>query len=196
MLCLLRNRAPMAVSRHEIIEIVWNGNWVTGDKGLNQAIWNLRKSLGDNAHTPVFIRTLPRQGYQWLFADSSKQASNLPQTLPFWPSVLTGFLLLIGTVAWMSGDNNTAPGQDHDSTHHDNIATAVYMVNDSIVVEMEDGCQKILNPKEGLVLMQPFLSSQGEHISFTVQQANSCKTVTLSVADGSRQEFDYCTLKT
>ena len=66
-LSILVDRAPQIVTRAEIIDVVWRGRHVTGDKGLNQALWSIRAALGDNSRDPHYVRTVPRLGYQWIY---------------------------------------------------------------------------------------------------------------------------------
>lgn len=51
------------LSKEEILRDVWADAFVT-DEVLTNAIWELRKALGDNARTPLFIQTIPRRGYR------------------------------------------------------------------------------------------------------------------------------------
>ena len=55
---------PSPVSRDDLIDKVWDGNFFVGDKALNNAIWNLRNSLGSSDQT--FIETKRGKGYQLL----------------------------------------------------------------------------------------------------------------------------------
>ena len=61
--CLLA-AGTQCVSRNEIIQQVWDDNFIVGEHGLRDAIWELRKALGDNPRRPQFIQTLPRRGYR------------------------------------------------------------------------------------------------------------------------------------
>jgi len=60
------------VSRKELIDVVWEGNFLVGNKGLTQAIWQLRKILetGVNGKT---IETLPKKGYRLLLKITEQQ---------------------------------------------------------------------------------------------------------------------------
>ena len=57
-----RNRV---VGKDELFREVWNDR-VVSDATLVQSIQELRKTLGDSARSPRFIRTYPRRGYQWV----------------------------------------------------------------------------------------------------------------------------------
>jgi len=51
------------VSRNELIEKVWNGNFYTGVKAVTHTVCKLRKTLEELGANDVNIRTLPKQGY-------------------------------------------------------------------------------------------------------------------------------------
>ncbi|WP_444996242.1 winged helix-turn-helix domain-containing protein [Aliikangiella sp. IMCC44359] len=51
------------VSREELIQKVWNGNYYTGVKGLTHSVCKLRKTLTDLGANEVKIQTYPKQGY-------------------------------------------------------------------------------------------------------------------------------------
>lgn len=59
----LVNNRQRVVSRTELLDQLWK-NQVVADDVLNVAISHLRKALGDDFKTPVYIKTLPRKGYQ------------------------------------------------------------------------------------------------------------------------------------
>ncbi len=66
LLILLIERRSEAVSRDEIFESVWN-DVIVSDGALTQAIRILRRSLGDRAKEPRFIRTVSRHGYRFVY---------------------------------------------------------------------------------------------------------------------------------
>jgi len=59
-------RRPREVcSRRELLDEVWKGAWV-GEEVLTQAVSQLRRAFGDDAHSPEIIETVPRRGYRLL----------------------------------------------------------------------------------------------------------------------------------
>ncbi len=64
LLLLLRNPGQL-VSKAVFMDEVWQGIAVT-DEALTQCIRNLRKLLGDNARSPIYIETVPKHGYRWV----------------------------------------------------------------------------------------------------------------------------------
>jgi len=57
-----------AVSKHAIFTHVWS-DVIVSDGALSQAVRILRRTLGDDAREPRFIRTVPRHGYQFVWAE-------------------------------------------------------------------------------------------------------------------------------
>jgi DNA-binding winged helix-turn-helix (wHTH) protein len=72
LLVLLVERRGQAVHRREIFDAVWSDVVVT-DGALSQAVRTLRRALGDDPREPVFIRTISRHGYRFVFADVAEQ---------------------------------------------------------------------------------------------------------------------------
>ncbi len=62
-LAFLAGRPGKVVSKQEILTDVWEGTFVS-EEVLPNAIWELRKALGDDAKRPRFIQTLPKKGYR------------------------------------------------------------------------------------------------------------------------------------
>jgi len=78
LLLLLENRNE-AIRRREILEAVWS-DVVVSDGALNQAVRVLRRALGDDPRDPVYIRTISRHGYRFVFDDvvEERDDSSLP----------------------------------------------------------------------------------------------------------------------
>jgi TolB-like protein/DNA-binding winged helix-turn-helix (wHTH) protein len=75
------------VSRNELQARLWSEDtFVEFENGLNNVVSRLREALGDRAHNPRFIETVPRRGYRFLpalaeFSPASKAASFRPGVL-------------------------------------------------------------------------------------------------------------------
>ena len=52
------------VTREEIIEVIWSGNALVGERALNNAVWRLRRALDDDSDEPRYIKTILKTGYQ------------------------------------------------------------------------------------------------------------------------------------
>ncbi len=74
LLLLLENRNE-AIRRHEILEAVWC-DVVVSDGALNQAVRVLRRALGDDPRDPLYIRTVSRHGYRFVFDDVVEEADD------------------------------------------------------------------------------------------------------------------------
>lgn len=66
LLLLLVERRGEAVHRRQILDAVWSDVAVS-DGALSQAVRTLRRALGDDPREPVFIRTVSRHGYHFVF---------------------------------------------------------------------------------------------------------------------------------
>ncbi len=66
-LTFLASRAGQVVTRQELEQAIWAGEtFVDFEHGLNFCIKQIRYALGDKAHSPRFIETLPRRGYRFI----------------------------------------------------------------------------------------------------------------------------------
>ncbi len=84
LLRLLIERRGEAIHRREILDTVWSDVVVT-DGALSQAIRTLRRALADDPRNPVFIRTVPRHGYQFVFPDVVEEPDTSPLPRPAVP---------------------------------------------------------------------------------------------------------------
>ena len=66
-LALLLQKNDEVVTRAEIREAVWGSDiHVDFDRGLNFCVAQIRSALGDSAGSPIYIRTIPKLGYQFI----------------------------------------------------------------------------------------------------------------------------------
>ena len=73
LLVLLASHAGQIVTREEIETQIWGEEThVDFEHGVNKCIKQIRGVLGDNADRPLYIETLPRQGYRFLAPVVSK----------------------------------------------------------------------------------------------------------------------------
>src|SRR5512143_2667380 len=77
---LLIRRRPNAVSRADIHEHLWPGTFVS-PANLANLVVELRAALGDDAHKPRIVRTVPRFGYAFA-ADAAREPDNAPARSP------------------------------------------------------------------------------------------------------------------
>ena len=77
LLCLIRH-AGENVTKETMLNEVWPNKVVT-EEVLSVAISQIRKSLGDNARSPTYIKTIPGIGYRFIAEVSELPASQLPE---------------------------------------------------------------------------------------------------------------------
>ena len=77
-LLMLLDRAGEVVRREEIRRKLWPPDtFVDFDQGLGASLRKLRQALGDDAGTPRYIETIPKQGFR--FVAPVKRISELPE---------------------------------------------------------------------------------------------------------------------
>lgn len=54
------------VSRDRLLDVVWGWDYAVGTRAVDTRIAELRRLLGDNASEPLFIETVPGQGYRFV----------------------------------------------------------------------------------------------------------------------------------
>ncbi len=69
LLSFLIARGGRVASKQQLVEQVWEDRFVT-DSALTRAVAELRRALGDDAHAPRYIETIPKRGYRLIAAVS------------------------------------------------------------------------------------------------------------------------------
>jgi len=106
--CLIK-RAGQVVSRDELRRTLWGSDtFVDFDRGLNFCISQIRSALEDDSAAPVYIRTIPKHGYQFIApveqlsesAPDNRKIGTAPRSLNARAIVLasTGVILAILTL--------------------------------------------------------------------------------------------------
>ncbi|QRG82281.1 winged helix-turn-helix domain-containing protein [Vibrio diabolicus] len=63
----LIKHSDATVPRYELISILWNNREIyVDDSSLTQSVSTLRKALGDSTKLPIFIKTVPKVGYEFI----------------------------------------------------------------------------------------------------------------------------------
>ena len=112
LLVFLLERRHEAVHRREIFDRVWS-DVIVSDSALSQAIRTLRRTLGDDPRDPLFIRTVSRHGYRFVFPDVVEEDDD-----GTWPgardpaSGLAGEADAPGRAGGQPGTGADAPGVD------------------------------------------------------------------------------------
>src|SRR5438445_828815 len=67
LLVLLTSRPGSLIRREEIRTELWpEGTFVDFDQSVNFAVKQIRDAFGDSANQPVYLETVPRQGYRFV----------------------------------------------------------------------------------------------------------------------------------
>lgn len=192
-LAMLIERAPQVVTRGEFIDSIWQGNYLTGERGLNQALWTIRAALGDDARCPRFIRTIPRVGYQWVHVETpAADAGRVPRN---WRMVAraAGILVVFGVAAALSYlPRAGTAGAEFAPAASASFGTHAYRVNRDVFVDMSDGCRRILKNADNVEIGQPVLSSDGSRVAVAVHRASGCRLVTVELLSGRKHNFGGC----
>ncbi len=121
LLWLLVANAQTLVTRETIRQEVWGEDSVVEfDQGVNTCIRQIRSALGDDAHAPRFVETVPRRGYRFLAsvevvgsnaaAEPAKEAATPEQRRPNRPGLVAVgavlALLVVALVASMATRDN------------------------------------------------------------------------------------------
>lgn len=189
-LVLLARRAPATVTREEIVEDVWQGNFPVGDKGLNQALWAIRNVLGDDARLPRYIQTLPRVGYRWL--QRPLRSSRGISSRPGFRALAAGLTTLALILAASPVDNQrlySLPSQCEPVNQSD---VAAYRRGGSVFIDFAAGCRLVVQPSGAKRFGDPLVSNDGQSVAFAVFEKQSCHLVTLLLQDGEHKDFGDC----
>src|SRR5215469_1261340 len=76
-LAMLLEHPGEIVTRDELRALLWPAEtFVDFDHGLNSAVRRLREALGDSAETPIFVETVGRRGYRFIFPAEKTYSNN------------------------------------------------------------------------------------------------------------------------
>ncbi len=104
LLRVLLDRAPKALSKQELHDLIWPDTFVS-DTTLPGVIAELRSALSDDAHEPRFIRTVHGFGYAFAAAPKFSEA----------PSGLPRARLLVRGREMLLNDGENIIGRDPDA---------------------------------------------------------------------------------
>jgi DNA-binding winged helix-turn-helix (wHTH) protein/TolB-like protein/tetratricopeptide (TPR) repeat protein len=108
-LVLLAEHAGEVLSKDAIIDVVWAKKFLA-DTALSRAIFELREALGDDAHRPRYIETVPKRGYRLVApvtpvaepeGTDGRPEKVAPRTPSWWPAVAVGSFILVAVSVWV-----------------------------------------------------------------------------------------------
>jgi DNA-binding winged helix-turn-helix (wHTH) protein len=137
LLRVLLDRAPRALSKQELHDLIWPETFVS-DTTLPGVIAELRNALSDDAHEPRYIRTV--HGFGYAFAMTPKFSEP--------PSGTPRARLLVGGRELMLRDGENVIGRDPDaSVYVDDLS--VSRIHARITVSNEGAVLEDLGSKNG-----------------------------------------------
>jgi DNA-binding winged helix-turn-helix (wHTH) protein/TolB-like protein len=116
---LLEHRDQI-VSREELREAVWhNDTFVDFERGLNFCIAQIRAALNDNATEPIFIRTIPKRGYQFIAPvtcvgepvdhDTARQTRHIRSRILVALAAVCAFAAVVAAAYWLKLRSEPTP---------------------------------------------------------------------------------------
>ena len=87
---LVENRTQV-VEKQTLLDTVWKGTFVTEDV-LVQSVREIRRVLGDDKGNPLFIQTVPRQGYRFVGEVLAEPAAASPPAMITSPQATQAFV--------------------------------------------------------------------------------------------------------
>ena len=104
---LLIDNKHTVVSREQIADLVWQGV-IVEDNTISKALTRLRKVLNDSAKSPQIIKTIPKQGYQFIAelkdvpaTENNEVPDTAPKVIPWfkWDILLLALVALFALLA-------------------------------------------------------------------------------------------------
>jgi DNA-binding winged helix-turn-helix (wHTH) protein/TolB-like protein len=153
-LATLLEHADTVVSREELQAAVWgDGTFVDFERGLNFCMTQIRAALGDDAVRPVYIRTIPRKGYQFiapLQRDAAPEQAKAPEgqrhrPLRRWAPVALAILVVASAAAfwlWRETHRSQPPPpilavvRFDNETNHPELQNFIDGLTDDVVVQL------------------------------------------------------------
>ncbi len=100
------------VTKDELLQKLWkNGEY--RESSLTQSIRELRKALGDNAQAPLYIKTYPQRGYQWVCPLKSAEDKKTQYKTRRWlAGAIIASILIVAIVLQLQPENTPTPIND------------------------------------------------------------------------------------
>ena len=188
---LIRRSYPDTVSRRQIINDCWDGNYLVGEKGLNHALWAIRQALGDDARNPRLIRTVSRKGYAWIGpVQNQVKPRSLSRTRPVMAAAATG-ILVISAFQVQIDIHNSEHSSPSRLSAPDGRSVAYFRGRD-IIVEQASERTLVMKPTGEKRFGSPSYSRDGNSLAFPLYDATQCELVVVALLDESYEKFENC----
>lgn len=178
--------APGKVSRQVLIERHWHGRYLTGDKGLRQAVWTIRKALGDDPRRPTYLRTLPREGYQWIGPAARRVRKDIPDTRMgqsprlATAALVSATLLILAMLVAIPANHQKAEA----AFSHAEVS------NNALVAQLENGCHVVYKARDGQLAGFASMSLDHSHVMVPFTRRGRCRVALITAGSDRVQEFD------
>ncbi|MEO0911754.1 MAG: winged helix-turn-helix domain-containing protein, partial [Pseudomonadota bacterium] len=80
-LCVLIENRDRVVSKDELIELVWNGRFIS-DSAVSTAIKAVRQAVGDDGRAQSIVRTIHGHGFRFVADLAEAERADAPESLP------------------------------------------------------------------------------------------------------------------
>ena len=168
------------VTREQLIENIWQDNFLVGDKALTQAIWSLRKLF---ELQPRCIETIPKQGYV-LHLSVEQQIPKKPQSVKnsangLWAMGIATLLTMLGfsLVFWAN----------YSSDHSTTVAVN-WQVNDEDAKQYWTALESAAAQRQLTLMKQTSLAEENKHnLRLLVQIGRDNAQQTLRLTLSSQQ---------
>lgn len=190
----LLKSAPQPMNRNALIEDLWDRNFLTGEKGLTQALWSIRVAIEAVDGDPKWIRTVARFGYQWV-GPSAMPVQQMPdlKNPSIRRSVLRGIaacatLLAVGTLGVYL--------QSSDSNRVQRIVAAngtiALMNHRAVMIADHQGRHVNFLVEPPAVMRAAAFSTDGEKIFLSVSNGNRCQMRVFEFRSQQMESYDTC----
>ena len=119
-LALLLGTPGRLVTRDELKQKVWKDRIIEFDGGLNYSIRQVRKVLGDNAESPVYVETVHGRGYRFIGECDRSPSAEAPELATSnrprfehrlgWAAAILA--VLVGAFAWQASGSREGPAPE------------------------------------------------------------------------------------
>ena len=75
-LVVLVQRSGHLVQKDELMKLLWPDSFVE-ESNLNQHVWTLRQTLGENKAGNEYIETVPKRGYRFAFTSVNRDTAGI-----------------------------------------------------------------------------------------------------------------------
>ncbi|MCO7224895.1 winged helix-turn-helix domain-containing protein [Pleionea sp. CnH1-48] len=202
------------VSKNTLIEKVWNGNTLVGEQGVSNALWRIRKALNEDPKHPIYLETIPKQGYKWLCPLQTDPTPSLSSCAILSISLL--LILFLGLLYWQLDDDTvtlkktlqtyTLHNQSNNygterypaispdqksmlfSWGEQNAPTKIFLkrlVDDSAPIQLTNGSSQDIRAS---------WSPDGKSFAFIRQLQGLCHVVEYNLTTHKEKELTQCTM--